>query len=1052
MLRTIVDTGSVLRSSTHDIWSSPAQLLLHMPPAALARYSMTPPAAHGSQFDLARLAKRYGFAIKEEVEDGFESEGDEYDDESYEDASDSDEDAVSLDMRVRWGEVLSRIRCADVVEAAQNRDHTRDMWRGIESLFEGLIDQLAQVLYQIARAQEAAKAGDGSDGGVVPVMRPQLSKMDHEIVRSIRTLLGTLERVQSTGRCLIALTSPSAFSLAGAYADYWLQYIGLKLSNAKAHMNTMMDVVAARVQAVRGKRKKSRASSDASAANPAASGTKLKYVIPDRQQLVLSRTHLAQALAEVSSFEPDTVLQEAQQKCSTVLKCANTGDEVDAEAQERRDLELWMRQEVLFLVAKATTTHYLAPCFDAVATMTRVAQRDSIPRVKHKLSAAKERIHGVVKRFWGPRHRTASGVGDDLDVIDLLCTASDIRAHVQSLVLDFRDSLAEIAKYRKGIARLHRVKADIQRRVNEAAALAGSVVMCNQHVARAHADLQAQLDLLADERCLARLSQDKALREALLDIAREMNRKASMVILLVLASSVDYDKRAAYASELVMANHSIRGQMQTIRDSAEETPNPKTPNPNPKSSNPKSSDAKSSNPYGAQAEAHVRMLQVVGGVLRRKVHTYGLYTTVAKAKLSGYASTDAPLPTVPALVATCSAELSADQNDHESISAAIKRFKHDVASSQRYLELKQFAFVLRKRMSRSKKRIKQQRKVVVEVGVNKNERVKAALNDLKKALSQSKNAVKQVTTGASRARSIFKAVLKGLVEANKVLAKTDISMAITVETIVQEQRDRLAAATTIAGMYRSFVARRRVEEMKRQMMKQRCVEAAIAMCKWWRKTRERIRAWHKREKAKAENALTIQRVWRGYKSRRRTAIRRRVRKAPLITGVYRGYRARQNYKKLKAEAILHRFFRRSLMRMRARKKIRARRERWAAWVLQKQVRRYLARLKELREQARKAEVFRRNHCARVIQRKLLRPYFERVNAATRMQAVVRGFLQRHKNQHVLIAASVQLQRVVRMRLLRDAPAPSLKVMCLCVFARDMNHGHTLFFVYDVCLP
>ena len=239
--------------------------------------------------------------------------------------------------------------------------------------------------------------------------------------------------------------------------------------------------------------------------------------------------------------------------------------------------------------------------------------------------------------------------------------------------------------------------------------------------------------------------------------------------------------------------------------------------------------------------------------------------------------------------------------------------------------------------------------------------------------------------------------------------------------------------------------------MRREATERRRVEAVTAISKWWRTTRERIRAWHKTEEAKAASALVVQRVWRGFKSRRRTAILRRIRKAPLISSLFRGYKARQEYKQRKAEAILHRFFRRSLMRGRARKKMQARRERFAACVIQQQVRKYLARLKELREQARQVELFRRNRSARVIQRKLLRPYFARVNAVTQLQAVVRGFLQRRKNKR-LIAAGCQLQRVSRARLLSDSPAPSAKVMwCLCVLVRDVNHGIILTFIHGACL-
>ena len=125
----------------------------------------------------------------------------------------------------------------------------------------------------------------------------------------------------------------------------------------------------------------------------------------------------------------------------------------------------------------------MAPNFDVVSTLSRAAQRDSIPRVKGKLRVVKQAIQRTVKKFWGPRHRS-EGLGNDLDVIDLLCTASDLRGQVQGLMLDFRDSLAEIAKYRKGIARLNAIKADIQDRVHKATALAGAVVISNQDVSR----------------------------------------------------------------------------------------------------------------------------------------------------------------------------------------------------------------------------------------------------------------------------------------------------------------------------------------------------------------------------------------------------------------------------------------------------------------------------------------------------------------------------------------------------------------------------------------
>ena len=1016
-LRTVIETGSAARKSTAS--PSTADQLLRMLPVDLSRYSLIPPAAHGSQFDLRSLAKRYEFTLKDN--DGFESDGDEYDDESYDDFTDGDEDVVSLDMRERWEEALSRVRCEHVVECGQTCDHSRDMWRGMDSLFKGLIDQIAQALHEIVHAREATKEGSGhtpigSMPSHVAVLRPQLSKMDHEIVKSIRALLETLKRVHATSRCLDGLTSPSTFSLAQAFTDCWLQNIELKLFNAKAHIKTMTEAVAARMQAVKGEHVHKRAArkpGGATSSKPVRPGSKLKYVIPDRQHLITARTNLAQTLAQVSVFDSGTVLQDARQKCSSVLKCADTTDKIDAGAYEQTDVELWMRQQVLLLIAKATTKNYLAPCFDVVSTLSQVAQRDSIPRVKSKLRAVKEAIQRSVKHFWGPRHRS-TGLGNDLDVIDLLCTASDLRGQVQVLLLDFRDSLAEIAKYRRGIARLNSIKADIQERVHKATALAGAVVISNQDVARAHADLKTQLELLADESYLARVSQDKSLRDALLGIAHKMNRKAGILILLVLASSVDCDNRAKYASELVLANRVVQIQMRTIRDSAEDAPAT----------------------YDDKTEVHVRDLCVVGEVLRRKVQTHGLYSKVAKAQLRKYDTADATLPTVRELIASCSAELSKDQHDHDTIEAALKRFMHDVASAERYLELQHFAYTLRKRVSQSKRSFKERWQVVVEVEVNKDPRVRTAFGDLKKALARSKKAIKQVALTASSARSTFRSVFKELAEAHKALLKTDADMSVTVATIVQEKRDRIAAATMIANMYRSFVARRAVKERKRIRDEHRRVVAAAKLGKWCTSTLSRLRAWYELEKKKAASALDIQRVWRGYKSRKRIACLRRMKKVPLIQSLWRGYHARQKFKKLKAETILHRFFFRSLIRLRARKKIRARVEKRSARVLQRAVRRYLARMEELRQLNRKVEKFRRNYAAKVIQRKLVRPYLRRAKMATRMQSQIRGFLRRKTNEQ-WIAAAYHLQRTMRMRLL-TARAPSAKVGSVLVLACEQH--------------
>ena len=1022
-LRTVIETGSAARKPASMTPSpSTADQLLRMLPVDLSRYSLIPPAAHGSQFDLSSLAKRYGFTLKDN--DGFESDGAEYDDESYDDVTDSDEDVVSLDMRERWEQALSRVRCEHVVECGQSCDHSHDVWRGMDSLFKGLIDQIVQALHLISRELKVTKEGSGHPSkGVLPSpvagLRPQLSKMDHEIVKSIRSLLETLKRVHATSRCLDALTSASTFSLAQAFTDCWLQNIGLKAFNAKANIKIMTEAVAARMQAVKGEHKRAaRKPGGAAMSKPFRPASKLQYVIPDRQHLVTARTNLAQALTQVAVFDSDTVLEDARGTCSSVLKGINTADKVDAKAYERRDVELWMRQQVLLLIAKATTKSYLAPCFDVVSTLSRAAQRDSIPRVKGKLRVVKQAIQRTVKKFWGPRHRS-EGLGNDLDVIDLLCTASDLRGQVQGLMLDFRDSLAEIAKYRKGIARLNAIKADIQDRVHKATTLAGAVVISNQDVSRAHADLRTQLELLADERYLARVSQDKALRDTLLGIAHKMNRKAGMVILLVLVSSVDCDHRAKYASELVLANRVVQAQMQAIRDSAEDAPTT----------------------YENKTEVHVRELCAVGAVLRHKVHTHGLYSKVAKTQLRRYDTTDATLPTVPELIASCSVELSKDQHDHETIEAALKRFTHDVACAERYLELQHFAYTLRKHVSQSKKLFKERWQVVLEVEVKKDPQIRTAFGDLKQALARSKKAIKRVVLTACSARSTFKSVFKELKEAHKILLKTDADMSVTVAGIVQKKRDRIAAATMIANMYRSFVARRKVEERKRIRDEHRRVVAAARIGQWCTSTLGRLRAWYELEQRKAASALTIQRVWRGYKCRKRIACLRRMKKVPLIQSLWRGYHARQKFKKLKAETILHRFFSRSLIRMRARKKIRARHEKRAARVIQRAVRRYLARLQEQRVLDRKVEKFRRNYAAKVIQRKLVRPYLHRVEMITRVQAHVRGFLRRKKNEH-WIAAAYHIQRTMRMRLL-TARAPSAKVgSCRVVGARHNTlHSH-----------